>query len=128
MYGPRAPLGILQSVFRLQKRSARIILDADMRANSDAPFTRLDCLTLHLEVKVNIFVQVHKRINVRSLGYMSDLLVSNSDINERNNRNDSLNLVCPRFKREIDRVGGGAFIWCEGNKIVECSVKFFKED
>ena len=107
MYGPRAPFGILQSVFRLQKRSARIILDADMRANSDAPFTRLDCLTLHLEVKVNIFVQVHKRINVRSLGYMSDLLVSNSDINERNNRNDSLNLVCPRFKREIDRVGGG---------------------
>ena len=107
MYGPRAPFGILQSVFRLQKRSARIILDADMRANSDAPFTRLDCLPLHLEVKVNIFVQVHKGINVRSPGYMSDLLVSNSDINERNNRNDSLNLVCPRFKREIDRVGGG---------------------
>ena len=23
--------------------------------------------------------------------------------------------------------GGGAFIWCEGNKIVECSVKFFKK-
>ena len=98
-------IGNLQSVFRLQKRSARIILDADMRANSDAPFTRLDCLPLHLEVKVNIFVQVHKRINVRSLGYMSDLLVSNSDINERNNRNDSLNLVCPRFKHEIE--GGG---------------------
>ena len=56
---------------------------------------------------MNILVQVHKRINVRSPGYMSDLLVSDSDINERNNRNDSLNLVCPRFKREIDRVGGG---------------------
>ena len=31
----------------------------------------------------------------------------NSDIlNERNNRN-SLNLVCPHFKREIERRGGG---------------------
>ena len=62
-------IGNLQSVFRLQKRSARIILDADKRANSDEPFTRLDWLPLHLEVKVNICVQVHKRINVRSPGY-----------------------------------------------------------
>ena len=78
---------------------------------------------------MNICIQVHKRINVRSPGYMSDLLVLNSDINERNNRNNSLNLVCPRFKREIDGSGVG---WggrtFEGNKIVECSAKFFKED
>ena len=34
---------------------------------------------------------------------MSDLLVLNSHIlNERNYRNNSLNLVCPRFKREIE--------------------------
>ena len=110
MYGPRAPLGIC-SVFRLQKRSARIILNADIRANSDEPFKRLDWLPLHLEVKVNICVQVHKRINVRSPGYMSHLFVLNSDINERNTRNDSLNLVCPRFKREIEEGGGGG-----GNK------------
>ena len=68
-----------------------IILDADTPANSDELFTRLDWLTLHLEMKVNICVRVHKRINVRSPGYMSDLLVLNSDINERNNRNSSLN-------------------------------------
>ena len=60
---------------------------------------------------------------------MSDLLVSNSDINERNNRNNSLNLVCPRFKREtVGRAGGRTYSWCEGNKIVECSAKFSKED
>ena len=97
--------GNLQRVFRLQKRSAHIILDAETRANSDELFTRLDWLPLHLVVKVNICVQVHKRMNGRSPGYMSDLLVLNSDINEPNNRNDSLNLVCPRFKREIE--GGG---------------------
>ena len=55
-------IGNLQSVFRLQKRSARIILDADMRTNSDEPFTRLDWLPLHLEVKVNICLQVHKYV------------------------------------------------------------------
>ena len=90
-------IGNLQRVFRLQKRSARIILDADTRANSDELFTRLDWLPLHIEVKVNICFQVHKRINVRSPGYMSDLLVLNSDINERNNRKNSFNLVCPRI-------------------------------
>ena len=65
---------------------------------------------------MNICVQVHKRINVRSPGYMSDLLVFNSDIlNERNNRNSSLNLlVCLCFKREIE--GGGTYVWCECNK------------
>ena len=42
-----------------------IILDADTRANSDELFTRLDWLPLHLDVNVNICVQVHKRINGR---------------------------------------------------------------
>ena len=55
---------------------------------------------------MNICVQVHKRINGLSPGYISDLLVLNSDINERNNRNSSLNLVFPRFKLEIERGGG----------------------
>ena len=113
--------GNLHRVFRLQKRSARIILDADTRANSDELFTRLDWLPLHLEVKVNICVQVHNRIDGRSSGCMSDLLVliMNSD-NEQNNRNNSLNLVCSRFKREtVCGGGGGTYSWCEGNKIVE---------
>ena len=55
---------------------------------------------------MNICVQVHKRINGRGPGYMSDLLVLNSDINERNNRNSSLNLVFPGFMRETEGGGG----------------------
>ena len=115
--------GNLQRIFRLQKRSARIILDGDMRANSDELLTRLDWLPLHLEVKVIICLQM-KRINVRSPGYMSDLLV-----NERNNRNNSLNLVYPRFKRETGGggVAGGTYIWCEGNKIAECTASSLKK-
>ena len=53
----------------------------------------------------------------------------NSDNNERNNRNSSLNLVFPRLRREIEVGGGGrTFGHGEGNKIVECSPKFFKGD
>ena len=76
-------IGNLQRVFRLQRRRcARIILDANTQANSYELLTRLDWFPLHLEVKVNICVQVHKRINVRSPGYMSDLWVLRS-INEK---------------------------------------------
>ena len=59
---------------------------------------------------MDIFAEVHKHINGHSPGYMSDLLVLNSDINDQNNRNGSLNLVCPHFKRETEcggRGGGG---------------------
>ena len=80
--------------------------------NNDELFTRFDWLPLHLEVKVNICVQVHKRINGRSPGSMSDLLVLNSHIlNERNYRNNSLNLVCPRFKREIEAGADVHLVW-----------------
>ena len=60
-------------------------------------------------MKLDIFVQVHKHINGHSPGYMSHLLVLNSDINNQNNRNtgSSLNLVCPHFKRETECGGRG---------------------
>ena len=58
-------------------------------------------------MKVDIFLQVHKHINGHSPGYMSVLLVLNSDINNQNNRNSSLNLVCPHFKHETECWGNG---------------------
>ena len=94
--------GSLQRGFCVQKRNAHVILDADTRANSVELFKKLNWLPLHLEVKVNICIQVYKRINRQSPSYMNDLLVLNSDINDRNSRNGSLNLVCPRFKRESE--------------------------
>ena len=56
---------------------------------------------------MDFFVEAHKHINGHSPGYMSDLLVLNSDINIQNNRNSSLNLVCPCFKHETELGGGG---------------------
>ena len=99
--------GNLQRVFPLQKRSARVILDVDTRANSGELFTRLDWLPLPLEVKLNICVQGFTNVLMGVAQAMSDLLVLNSDINERNNKNSSLNLVCPRFKHETELGGGG---------------------
>ena len=33
------------------------------------------------------------------------------------------------FKRETEwGAGWGTYFWCEANKIVKCSVKFFKDD
>ena len=56
---------------------------------------------------MDIFVEVHKHINRHSPEYMSHLLVLNSDINNQNNRNSSLNLVCPHFKHETECGGKG---------------------
>ena len=82
-------------------RNSSVLLDARLcELNSVELFKKLNWLPLHLEVKVNICVQVYKRINGQSPSYMNDLLVLNSGINDRNSRNCSLNLVCPRFKRE----------------------------
>ena len=62
VYGPLAPL-----------RSAHIILDADRWANSVELFIELNWLPLHLEVKVNICIQVKKPINGHSPSYINDL-------------------------------------------------------
>ena len=56
---------------------------------------------------MDFFVEVHKHINGHSPSYMSHLLVLNSDINNQNNRNSSLNLVCPHFKHETECGGKG---------------------
>ena len=100
-------LGNLQRILRLQKRAARVILDADTRANSVELFKILNWLPVHLEVKINILIQVYKRINGQSPSYMNDLLVPNSEINVRNSRYGSVNLACPRFKRKTE--GGRSF-------------------
>ena len=97
-------------------------------------FKKLNWLPLHVEVKVNICIQVHNRINGHSPSYTNDLLVLNSDINDRNSRNSSLNLVCPRFKRETEGdvrtfSGRSARLWNaipNSLKKIECVLSFKK--
>ena len=77
---------------------------------------------------MDIFAEVHKHINGHSPGYMSDLLVLNSDIYNQNNWNSSLNsALTSSVKPSVGEGagGGGAYVWGKGNKTVECSAKFF---
>ena len=97
----------LQRVFKLQKRSARVILNADTKANSVQLFRELDWVPFYHEANVNRLSMVYKRLSGDCPSYLSHMSIRNADINERSSRHGLLNLVCPRFKRESE--GGRSF-------------------
>ena len=94
----------LNKVFRLQKRAARVILNADTRENSVDLFRELNWLTFLLEAKINQCALVYKRLNGVCPDYMLELLKQNIDIRstERQSRYGSLNLICPKYKRKSE--------------------------
>ena len=70
----------LNKVFRLQKRAARVILNADTRANSVDLFRDLNWLPFFHEAKINQCAIVYKRLNGVCPDYMLELLKRNIDI------------------------------------------------
>ena len=70
----------LNKVFRLQKRTARVILDADTRENSIDLFRELNWLPRFHEAKINKCALVYKRLNGVCPNYMLELLKRNIDI------------------------------------------------
>ena len=94
----------LNKVFRLQKRAARVILNADTRANRVDLFRELNWLTFFHEAKINQCALVYKHLNGLCPDYMLELLKRNIDIRstERQSRYGSLNLICPKYKRESE--------------------------
>ncbi len=98
----------LKKILRLQKRAARVILDADTRTNSVSLFKRLNWLAFHDEVKLNKCVLVYKRFHGNCPLYIKDMLTSNADIQTRSSgRYSQRNLVCPRYNRVME--GGKSF-------------------
>ena len=83
----------LERVLRLQKRAARVILDADMRANSAKLFKKLNWLPFFCEVKIQMCVVVHKRLYDECPVYIKETLRVNSDIYNRSSRYGSINIV-----------------------------------
>ena len=63
----------LNKVFRLQKRAARVFLNADTRANSVDLFKELSWLPFFHEAKINKCALVHKRLSGDCPDYMSEL-------------------------------------------------------
>ena len=96
----------LNKVFRLQKRAARVILNADTRANSVNLFRELNWLPFFHEAKIDqCALLVYKRLNgVYYVYYVLELLKRNIDIRstERQSSYGSLNLVLPKYKRESE--------------------------
>ena len=85
----------------LQKRAARVILEADTRSNSVKLFKKLAWLRLHDEIKLNKSTLVFKRLQGSCPAYTCDLLKFNADLHTRTGRYSKLNLACPRFKEDL---------------------------
>ena len=95
----------LNKVFRLQKRAARVILNtADNEANSVDLFRELNWLPFFNEAMINQCALVYKRLNRVCPDYMLQFLKRNIDVRftERQSRYGSLNLICPKYKRESE--------------------------
>ena len=97
----------LLKVLRLQKRAARIILDAERTAPSVGLFNTLKWVPFYAESYINRCAVIYKRLNGNTPAYINDLLIRNSDTHNRTTRFCNLNLRCPRYKRSSE--GGRTF-------------------
>ena len=97
----------IEKVFKMQKRAARVILDADMKERSSVIFKKLNWLPIRDEIAIRKYCLIYKRINSAVPDYINDILKRNADLHTRLTRNASINLVCPKFKRETE--GGRTF-------------------
>ena len=79
LYGYICSSENLERVFKLQKRAARVILDADTRERSAKLFKELNWLPLHDEIKIQRCCVIHNRVFGQSTQYMEQMLVRNID-------------------------------------------------
>ena len=76
----------LQKLLRLQKRAARIILNAEKTATSVHLFNTLNWIPFYAESYVTRCTLTYKRLNGNNPEYINDLLTKNSDIHTRTTR------------------------------------------
>ena len=98
----------LQSILELQKRAARIILDAERFTPSVVLFNNLNWLPFTKQSPIKRWALVYKRVhNYIIPSYLNNLLVRNSEIHNRATRHSNINLMCPKCKRKSE--GGRTF-------------------
>ena len=83
----------LRRVFKLQKRAARVISDANNQASSVKLFNSLQWLPFYEEVKIVKCCVAYKRIKGE------DFLRLNSQQHSRVTRYSNINFICPKFNR-----------------------------
>ena len=93
----------LDRVLKLQKRAARVILDAHPQAPTVLHFNRLKRLPFYDDAKITNWHRTHRTLPT----YLDELLKLNSKQHNRKTRYSNFNLVCPRFVRQTE--GGRMF-------------------
>jgi len=87
----------LDSILRLQKRAASVILNALFNLRSVDLFKTLNWIPFYRELHINQCALISKRLQGNTPNYLNELLVINSNMHTRNTRYCKLNLFCPRY-------------------------------
>ena len=97
----------LNRVLKLQKRAARVILDADCQASSLKLFNKLNWTPFFEQAKLTKCCIIYKRLQGYVPTYLKSLLKLTSDTHSRQTRYANFNIARPVIKREIE--GGRTF-------------------
>lgn len=92
----------IDKIFKLQKRAARVILNADLKERTEVMFNKLKWIPIRDEISIRKCSLVYKRNNDLTPTYINEMLIRNSDVHTRSTRHSGYNLVCPRYKRESE--------------------------
>ena len=103
-------------VSKLQKRAARVNLDADLGERSELLFRRLDWLPLKKELTLKRSNLIFRRIKDEDIcpSHITELPTRNSDRHTRTSRYRKYNLLCPSSNRET---AGGRTFQANGAKL-----------
>ena len=77
---------LLAKVLKLQKRAARLIMDADSKASYVRLFHDLSWLPFYEDVKISKFLIAFERLRGELPAYITRLLTRNGDLHSRNTR------------------------------------------
>ena len=89
----------INRLLKLQKRAARIILQADFMTPSKEMFRELGWLTFSNRVEYHICIMVFKSLNGQAHEYLSSLLMKCSETNTRNLRSSEQEILKVPFAR-----------------------------
>jgi len=97
----------LNCVLKLQKRAARVILDADCQASSIKLFNKLNWIPFFKQAKLTKCCIIYKCLQGHVPTYLKSLLKLTSDTRSRQTRYANFNIARPVIKRKTE--GGRRF-------------------
>ena len=110
-----ATKGSLECILKLQKRAARIILNADYLTPSHEMFKTLKWMTIYDRIFFHKAILVYKCLNSLSPNYLSHRLVTTGSVYKKALRSTtSLNLIVPKPNTEFYKrsfIYSGTVLW-----------------